>query len=50
MYIVMGSDSASNTQPAASPGRWLQAFEQYANYMYYHIIIVAWTNLSGKYI
>ena len=24
MGIVMGSDTATNTQPAASPGRWLQ--------------------------
>ncbi len=26
MCIVMGADTATNTQPAASPGRYLQAF------------------------
>ncbi len=25
MGIVMGADTALNSQPAASPGRWLQA-------------------------
>ena len=24
MYIVMGADTATNTQPAASPERWAQ--------------------------
>ena len=29
MCIVMGADTSTNTQPAASPGRWLQAKKRY---------------------
>jgi len=31
MCIVIGADTALNPQPAASPGRWLQAIEQSFN-------------------
>ena len=32
MGIIMGADTATNTQPAASPGRYLQAYwPQYLN-------------------
>ena len=31
MGIVMGADTAMNAQPAASPGRWAQAWQTLTN-------------------
>ena len=31
MGIIMGSDTATNTQPAVSPGRWAQAVSRFNN-------------------
>ena len=37
MGIIMGADTATNTQPAASPGRWQQQMQR-LNDMMCHII------------
>ena len=34
MGIIMGSDTATNTQPAASPGRYMQAVPQIRHFSY----------------
>ena len=38
MGIIMGSDTATNTQPAASPGRKLQCYSYISNFEVRHMI------------